>query len=165
MASAYEDDILRSLRRIVRAIDLHSRRLVSQHGLTTPQLVCLRAMRHQSMSPSELAKEVELSQATITGITDRLVGRGFIERSRDATDRRRVLLTITKSGSKVADSAPSPLQEHFAARLSKLPDENQLIIKTTLEQIVKMMDATEVDAAPFLTPEDSLAGNNHKSKK
>ena len=38
----YQEDILRSLRRIMRAVDLYSRRLVTDHGLSGPQLLCLR---------------------------------------------------------------------------------------------------------------------------
>ena len=44
MTRAYEEEILRALRRITRAIDLHGRSLVAPFGLTVPQLVCLRAI-------------------------------------------------------------------------------------------------------------------------
>ncbi len=36
MQSPFEDSILRSLRRISRAIDIHSRALVRNHQLTSP---------------------------------------------------------------------------------------------------------------------------------
>ena len=75
-ASEVKEDILRSLRRITRAIDLHSRHLAHTFGLTGPQLVCLRTVGARGkMTPSELAKQVSLSQATITGIIDRLAAR------------------------------------------------------------------------------------------
>ena len=136
--SAAEDAILRSLRRITRAIDLHSRWLASNFGLTIPQLVSLRTLAAtKAMTPSELARAVDLSQATITGIIDRLVRRDLVTRERSTTDRRRVVLTITDPGRQLLEASPSPLQERFATRLSKLPKENQQVIRTVLEQVVR----------------------------
>lgn len=44
MAVKFEDDVLRALRRITRAIDLHSRHLATTHGLTVHLLVWLRVI-------------------------------------------------------------------------------------------------------------------------
>ncbi|PIE19473.1 MAG: MarR family transcriptional regulator [Proteobacteria bacterium] len=149
---AAEDAILRSLRRITRAIDLHSRWLASNFGLTIPQLVSLRTLAGtEAMTPTELARAVDLSQATITGIIDRLVRRALVTRERSTTDRRRVVLTITDAGRRLLEASPSPLQERFVTRLSKLPLENQEVIRTVLEQVVRMMGAEELDAAAMLT--------------
>ncbi len=41
------DQVLVSLRRIIRATDLHSRKLGKETGLTTPQLVVMRAIQQQ----------------------------------------------------------------------------------------------------------------------
>jgi len=150
--SYYEDSILQLLRKITRAIDLHSRRLASQFGLTGPQLVCLRVLKNRGvLTPSKLAREVSLSQGTITGIIDRLLNRGLVTRDRSRIDRRSVSVDITKEGLKIISNAPSPLQESFALKLRTLPQENQLVIHTILEQIVRMMDAEKLDAAPLLT--------------
>ena len=40
-----EDQVLVNLRKIIRATDLHSRRLSKQAGLTTPQLLILQAIQ------------------------------------------------------------------------------------------------------------------------
>ena len=147
-----EDRILRSLRRIVRAIDLHSRQLETQYGLTGPQLVCLRAIAlHGPMTPGELARRVELSQGTVTGIIDRLARRQYVSRRRDAKDRRRVKLAALPAGRDLVTSAPSPLQTRFAKELDGLPPENRVMIATMLEQIVRMMGAEDLEAAPVLT--------------
>ena len=156
--SKYEDTILRKLRRITRAIDLHSRRLATQFGLTGPQLVCLRVLKDQGpLTPSKLAREVALSQGTITGIVDRLFRRGLVTRDRSPTDRRSVTVAITEKGLDMIKKAPSPLQESFAVELRRLPEENQLVIHTILEQIVRMMGAEEVEAAPVLSSGSAVA--------
>ncbi|MEM9454625.1 MAG: MarR family transcriptional regulator [Myxococcota bacterium] len=149
--SEYEDRILRSLRRIIRAVDLHSRAIESQYGLTGPQLVCLRVIGTEGpLTPSELARHVDLSQATVTGIIGRLVKRQYVSRRRSAKDRRRVTLSLLPAGRDLLAEAPSPLQTRFAERLATLPSENQTVICAMLEQIVRMMGAEQIDAAPVL---------------
>ena len=155
MDSTVEDRVLRSLRRIMRAIDLHSRQLESQFGLTGPQLVCLRVIQQEGpLQPSELARKVDLSQGTVSGIVDRLARRQYVSRRRDTKDRRRVTLSVLPAGSDLLADAPSPLQTRFAERLGALPGPNQQVIATMLEQIVRMMDAEDLDAAPVLTAGD-----------
>ena len=80
--------ILKSIRRIIRAVDLHSRKLSSQHKITTPQLVCLLAIVEKEPTRlSDIAKSISLSPATVIGILDRLEAKGFVRRERSTTDR------------------------------------------------------------------------------
>jgi DNA-binding MarR family transcriptional regulator len=155
--SPFEDSILVSLRRISRAIDIHSRRLMGMHQLTAPQLVCLLQIGTQDeITPSELARRVSLSQATITGILDRLAARELIERERSVKDRRRVMVRLTDAGRRVSEAAPSPLQEQFAQRLAGLSEVEQAGIDAVLRRIVEMMEANELDASPMLAPGSEL---------
>lgn len=155
--SPFEDSILVSLRRISRAIDIHSRRLMGAHQLTAPQLVCLLQIGAQpEITPSELARRVSLSQATITGILDRLAARALIERERSVKDRRRVMVRLTEAGRRVSETAPSPLQEQFAQRLAGLNEVEQAGIDAVLRRIVEMMEADELDASPMLAPGSEL---------
>ncbi|MCJ7498823.1 MarR family transcriptional regulator [bacterium] len=147
-----EEDILRALRRITRAIDLHSRKLSSTFGLTGPQLVCLRTLgRVEHTTPSHLAKEMALSEGTVTGIVDRLVARQLVTRERNPRDRRLVTVTITDAGLALIDLAPSPLQETFKQQLAQLDSSGQMQIRDTLEQIVNMMGGENIEAAPVLS--------------
>lgn len=158
MSSKIEEDVLRALRRITRAIDLHSRQLSSTFGLTVPQLVCLRVIGLRGpMNPSQLASEVSLSQATITGIVDRLEARQLVRRERTSSDRRVVTVSITDAGLALIDAVPSPLQERFVARLHELSAEEREIMRLTLNKIVRMMDGDAIDAAPLLTNESVIA--------
>lgn len=62
------------------------------------QLRMLMMMHGGAVSPSELAEEMEVSLPTISKSLAGLERRGWIERTVDATDRRRVLLGITEQG-------------------------------------------------------------------
>lgn len=147
--SPFEENILRSLRRITRAIDLHSRQLATRHRLTAPQLVCLRQIRREGgeSTPGRLARDIHLSQATVTGILDRLSARGLVSRERSAEDRRRVIVRLTDAGRQVCDTAPSPLHERFAAALGRLSEEERVRIDAVLEQVVQMMEVEKIEDA------------------
>lgn len=156
--SPFEESILLSLRRMSRAIDLQSRQLAKVHDLTGPQLVCLRQLQsHERMTPKALAASVSLSQATVTGILDRLERRNLITRVRSTVDKRVVHLEVTNAGRTLIGDAPSPLSEVFRARLAALPENEQVAIDAALRRVVEMMSATDVDASPILTTGDVTA--------
>ncbi len=144
-------EILSTLRQIIHAIDLYSKKLARESGLTTPQLVLLdRLAGFQEMSVGELAKTVNLSNATVTGILDRLEKRGYIERTRSRNDKRRVHVMITKLGREVQSSAPSLLQENFVTEFGKLEDWEKSLIISSLQRVAHMMKAKELEEIPVL---------------
>ena len=146
-----EDRIVASIRRLMRAVDLHSRRLVDEFGLTGPQLATLQeAARLGPVSASALARTVHLSGATMTGILTRLEKRGYVDRSRGAADRRTVIVTVTEAGQGVLSRAPSLLQDRFRVALGRLEEWEQLMMLANLQRIASLMDAEELDAAPHL---------------
>lgn len=149
-----EDQILVALRRIMRAIDLRSRTLLQDYGLTAPQLTALHAIsRLQPVTASVLAKDIHLGQPTVTGIVTRLERRGLIERNRGERDRRSVNISLTEEGERVLRDAPSLLQDQFLQKLGGLKEWERTQILATLQRIADMMDAGAIDAAPVLSSE------------
>ncbi|WP_300527483.1 MarR family transcriptional regulator [Maricaulis sp.] len=145
------DDILIALRRITRAIDLQSKKLMKKTGLTAPQLVVMQVLRREGkMSPSALAKAVSLSQATITSILDRLVKHDLIMRERSETDKRIILACLTDKGLQAAAAAPELLQSGFLREFRKLQDWERGMLIASLQRIAEMMDAEDLDASPIL---------------
>jgi len=160
-----EDQIVAAIRRIIRAVDLHSRRLVEAHGLTGPQLAVLgAAARLGKTSISALARTVHLSQPTVTGILDRLERRDLVKRCRDEADRRTVNATVTSEGRAMLERAPSLLQDRFRRELVKLREWELTMTLATLQRIAEMMEAESLEASPVLVagpidaaPEATLA--------
>lgn len=143
--------VLRALRRIIQAIDIHSRKLAQQHDITSPQLVTLLCVADEGpLTPSAIAERVHVSSGTVVGILHRLESKKLVRRDRDTHDRRLVYVTITEQGRALAQSAPSPLQDSFAEALQSLPDLEQMAIAISLERIVDLMQARDIDAAPVL---------------
>jgi DNA-binding MarR family transcriptional regulator len=147
-----EDSIVAALRRIVRGIDVHSRELLQRCGLTTPQLLTMRALvRMEPVAVTVLAGAVSVSQATMTGILDRLEQQCFVARSRGQGDRRNTLVRSTESGRQFIASAPSVLQDRFRSELHSLARWEQTAMLATLEHIAAMMGVEELTASPILT--------------
>lgn len=151
------DQVVVALRRVIRAVDLHSRTLLQTHGLTGPQALILKALQKGSLPAGELASRVSLSQGTVTDILIRLEQRGLIKRIRDTQDRRRVLVEATNASMDLLEKSPPLLQERFIERFNNLQDWEQTQLLASLQRIASMMDAGDIDAAPVLSSGSVLA--------
>jgi DNA-binding MarR family transcriptional regulator len=148
---AVTNQVVAALRQIIRAVDAHSRTLVKQYQLTGPQLVVLKRVADgEFRSIGELARTVYLSQATVTGILDRLEARGLVQRARALDDRRRVTVTLSPAGEQILQATPPLLQEHFIRRFLQLADWERSQVLSSLQRIVTLMEAKDIDATPIL---------------
>ena len=145
------DELLISLRRVIRAISIHSKQLNKKSGLTGPQLMVMSKIAElDAPLAKQIAQEITLSAATVTTILDRLESRSLVIRTRSQTDKRKVHLSLSEAGEMLLSSSPLPLQEHFIERYQNLEDWEQSQLLASVERIASMMDATELDAAPVL---------------
>lgn len=67
-------------------------------GISDTELVTLEHLAREQIGPAEVARRLEVSTAAATGIVDRLVSRGHVERRPHPADRRRTELVLTESG-------------------------------------------------------------------
>ena len=163
LEARYDLQVLRSLRRIIRSVDIYSRKLKTTHQLTTPQLICLLCVVGEGpLNSVAISKSIFLSPSTLVGIIDRLESRGLVSRERDSEDRRIVNVTASDEGIKIAKVAPSPLQDNLAKALQQLPDMEQATIALSLQRIVDLMEVEQLDAAPILDTGqlDTIVGND-----
>jgi DNA-binding MarR family transcriptional regulator len=145
------EQLLISLRRVIRAIDIHSRQLNKLSGLTVPQLMVMQKIDQlEDPLAKEIAQEVSLSPATVTTIIDRLETRGLVVRTRCKTDKRKLHLSLSESGQSVLSDSPKPLHENFIKSYQNLETWEQSQLLASVELIASMMDAQELDAAPVL---------------
>jgi DNA-binding MarR family transcriptional regulator len=156
---AYDLLVLQSLRRLIRATDIFSRRLVAQHKVSGPQLICLhRLLESDGLTVTQLSQAVYLSPSTVVGILDRLERQELVTRIRSLQDRRKVLIHVTQKGRDLVQDAPSPLQEALQAGLAKLPIDGQQTIADSMAALVAMLEVSELDAAPILETGTTLEG-------
>jgi DNA-binding MarR family transcriptional regulator len=75
------------------------------------------------MSMRVLADALDVSQASATGIIDRMEQRGLVERLRDSGDRRVVRVALTEQGRGLVSGMAAERRDHMAAILDDLTDE------------------------------------------
>ncbi|MBF9002807.1 MULTISPECIES: MarR family winged helix-turn-helix transcriptional regulator [Vibrio] len=139
------EEVLVSIRQIIRAIDLRSKKLNKDFGLTSPQLLLMRAIKQSpKLTIRQLSKETNMSQATATSILDRLEKRGFITRQRDTVDKRKVHAVITEPGETILNKAPQLLHDDFINKFQSLPKWEQTLLLSSLQRLSSMMNAPEV---------------------
>jgi DNA-binding MarR family transcriptional regulator len=145
------EQLLISLRRVIRAISIHSRQLNKESGLTVPQLMVMRKIAQlDAPLAKQVAQEITVSAATVTTILDRLESRNLVIRTRSETDKRKVHLSLSEVGKALLNDSSKPLQEHFIKRYQHLEEWEQSQLLSAVERIAAMMDAAELDAAPVL---------------
>ena len=145
------NEVLVTLRRIIRATDLYSKQLAKNTGLTSPQMLLLQILRNKGeQTVGVLAKEMSLSQATVTTILDRLEKKSLIIRERSTSDRRKVQVDVTDNAIEILKDAPLPQQHQFTQQFNDLQEWEQLMMISSLSRIAQMMDAQHIDAAPVL---------------
>ena len=140
-----------ALRRVLKATANNVKAVAHKTGLTASQLLVLQVLKTQGDTlTGNLARAVDLKQATISILLDRLQENGLVERRRGETDRRRVWVHITDKGLKALEGAPDLLQETFRSRFQALPEWEQASVVAALLRVVSLMDAEKLDAAPLL---------------
>ncbi|MGE4064624.1 MAG: MarR family winged helix-turn-helix transcriptional regulator [Rhodospirillaceae bacterium] len=143
--------VLVALRRIIRATDFSAKHLARETELTTSQLLVLQLLEpDRELSIGEIAKQVNLSQATVTVIVDRLEERHLVKRQKGKLDRRQVFVRLSPQGKDVLDQAPKLLQAVFLENFSRLADWEQTYILSALERVAHLMNAAFLDASPVL---------------
>lgn len=78
-------------------------------GISDTELVTLEHLSREEIGPAEVARRLEVSTAAATGIVDRLVSRGHVERQPHPADRRRTQLVLTSSGQREVVSHLLPM--------------------------------------------------------
>lgn len=114
--------------------------------LTLRQLQVLALLRTTpGLSGQDLAEQVGVSTSTMSGIVDRIAGKGWIEREPDPADRRRVLLRPTQEGLRVLVSLEAPGQAARERLVQRLGEDELADLCRLVERLRDI--AREIDRA------------------
>ncbi len=94
--------------------------------ITLPQFFILNHLdKHGESKMNELAKVMDVTTAAVTGIVDRLVRCGYIERSYDPRDRRVINIGLTHKGSDLVKRIGRQRKEVTSEVFSKISKEER----------------------------------------
>jgi DNA-binding MarR family transcriptional regulator len=151
---------LTAMRKILRATEANSKKLMQETGLTPSQLIFLQILDgEQEKTAGHVAGRMGITQATTTALLQKLENAGMIQRRRGEKDRRQVWLSLTEKGRKVLAIAPDGVHAQFHQQFSALKDWEQIMLVAALERVADMLDMSELDAAAVLDHVEELGGD------
>jgi MarR family transcriptional regulator, organic hydroperoxide resistance regulator len=134
-------DFMRLLWSIEHGLQRMSKRMEGELGITGPQRLVLRVVgRFPDVSAGELAHIVRLHPSTITGILQRLVGRGFLERKRDPDDSRRARLRLKPAALAHTRTAAGTVERAVTLALKRVGASNVAITRTVLAEVAQKLN-------------------------
>lgn len=135
------DAVMKAIRRIAHAIDIRSKRIGRETGLTIPQIVVLKAVSDQgALTTAAISKQADLSPATTVTILDKLEAKGLITRIRSTSDRRTVQAKLTETGAHTLEAAPSLFADGFAADFAAFTEKEQTDIVEAFKMVADLLD-------------------------
>ena len=86
---------------------MESQGILAEAGISLLQFRVLRALIHRAYTISELSPLLMVDPSTLVSVVDTLERKGLAERGRDPDDRRRVPISITPEGTRIAANHPT----------------------------------------------------------
>ena len=134
-------EFMRLLWSIEHSLQRMSKRMAREMGITMPQRLVLRVVgQFPDLSAGDLAHILRLHPSTITGILQRLVTRGYLERKRDPGDSRRARLRLKPSAIRHTRVAPGTVERAVAAALARTGKSNVRAAQKVLAEIALTLD-------------------------
>lgn len=132
-------EVDRAFRELFSAVDTALDAAAAQLGINRTDLRCLEVLdRRGPVTAGTLADAAGLSGAAVTKIVDRLVGIGYAERTRDSSDRRRVVVQTTDRERQRRQEVFMPLVIDGMAVLGELTDDELRLLRSVLERSVEV---------------------------
>ncbi len=99
--------------------------VAAAHELSLTQLRLLAILRDHRPKMAELAAHLGLEKSTVSGLIDRAVRRGLVQREASPQDGRAVLVGLTSAGERLAGRLESEIASLIAPLISRLSQAEQ----------------------------------------
>lgn len=154
-------ELLVKLRKIIRSINLESKKIQKEYGISIPQLLVLQFLSHQidqKASAKEIKTYINLNASTVSGIVQRLEDKDLVIRLPNTSDKRGMFVVLTDIGAELLKTSPTGLQEKMSKRLQNLSAKQIKDLTSSIEILTHLMDAEDADAAALITINETPQG-------
>ncbi len=161
-------DIIIHIRKIVRALNLESKRIQKEFGISIPQVLCLQFLAEQhdfKATHKDVAAYLNLNRSTVTGIISRLEKKNLVARLPKSGDKRITYISLTSLGFKILDKSPQLMHQQLAHKLPELLPESLDQIDSALKVLIDCLGISQTDASPLFTIEDPIADKNPENQE
>jgi len=126
-------------------------------NVTLPQMQILMTVHDLGKaSISTLAHQRKVSLPTVTGMTERMIKLGLLERIFDPGDRRKVFLQLTETGKKVIKTLLTAIKNRWKTILLFLSHEEQEAFLKAVKRMVEVLNEIENLTHQSLTNEGNV---------
>jgi DNA-binding MarR family transcriptional regulator len=108
---AVDDDLRDSLVQVSFAVTAVLSRVAAEQDLSLTQLRVLGILRDRKPTMAELADYLGLERSTVSGLIDRAVQRGLVEKNTDPADGRSVRVSLTAQARRLASGIVAEIGE------------------------------------------------------
>lgn len=152
-------EVLITIRKIVRSINLESKKIQKEYGVSIPQVLCLsylNASPNFQSTQGEIRHFLNLNSSTTSGIIDRLETKGFLVRLPKQGDKRVVNIALTSKGANLLKNVPPLLHEQLSEKLQLLPEAKLAQMQESLQILIALLDIGGIEASPMITNEEPI---------
>lgn len=123
------------LRQLTQLVDQSAAEVAGGHGLTVDQWRMLGRLADTAADTmAGLAAALALTAPTATRVADRLVTMTLVYRDADATDRRKVVLRLSRRGHRLHDQLATEIAAQQEKALSNLNSDEQALLADLLNR-------------------------------
>jgi DNA-binding MarR family transcriptional regulator len=122
------------------ATQKHDETVGEIYGLGPAERLCLSFLWRGPQTASAIAREVRLTPAAVTALIDRLENRGFVRRTADANDRRKVVVEAADATLEVTAEAYLPLRDAGATMLAKYSEAELRLFADVLGDMLRVQE-------------------------
>jgi len=123
--------------------------IMSECGLTLPQIVAMHVLRARSGLPLLAVQEIlRLSASATSTLIDKLVEKGFVDRRENQADRRQKVLQLTPSGVALLDRMAQSRAQEFTQALALVDPELRAQLVTLFERVIEQLRQGEPSCQP-----------------
>ncbi len=118
-------------------------RQLRDHDVQPAQWRVLATLADSKLTVGELASIVLLKQPTLTKLVDRMVADDLVARESHQDDRRKVVMTVTSKGRRIARKLTRLALEHEKEIVSQVPTLAKPEVEQALRALIQRLEATD----------------------
>lgn len=135
------EEVGQMVQKLVRGFQLFEKDQIKVHGFTSSQCYAmLEIFRVGSLTMNELSEKMNLDSSTMTRVIDKLVRDELINRDKDSSDRRIVVVSLTDKGNEAAKKLNASVNEYYKRIISSIPEGEVEDIFQCLSKLLKAFE-------------------------
>lgn len=123
------------LRQVHSMLEMYNRYDLRGEDLTVPQFMILNYASRSGVPLSEISARMMCDNSNLTGIVDRLIAKGYVERRPDPNDRRVSLICLTDAGAEKLRNLRPRHHERLRKRMRSLSEHEVKQLRALLQSL------------------------------